>query len=383
MTILIIHNYYRQRGGEDSVFEIESEALAEAGHRVIKYTRHNCEVDKFTFWQKVTFPISAFKNRISLKELEKIITSNTIDIAHIHNVFPLITPHIYKLLKKRNIKVVQTIHNYRFLCPSGQLIRKAKNCTLCLNGRFFNCVIHRCYKKSFIFSLIYALVIMRNQGNFINNIDAYITPTDFPKTLLLKQGYPGHKIHVKDNAIRDRPLRGPLKKGNYFLFMGRLSEEKGIQFLLETFKDLPEQTLVVAGTSENYQEIVTKYKSKNITFKGFVDGEEKVKLIGGAIALIVPSLWFENYPISIVEAFHYRTPVIGSNIGGIPHIITDNHDGLLFEHNNRRSLVEKIRFMAGDKNRQAEMSNNARKTFLKRMEITANIKRLEAIYRNL
>jgi len=383
MTILFIHNYYQERGGEDSVFETESEALEQAGHRVLRYTRHNNELQKYSMLQKLLFLFTAFKNKTTLRDLDRILEANTVDIAHIHNVFPLITPYVYKYLKKKKICIVQTLHNYRFMCPNGNFFRNNDNCMLCKDGSFYHCVIHRCYKKSFIFSLLYAAIIKRNQRNFKKNIDAYIALTDFPRNLLLEQGYARDKIFVKGNAGKNSEIACSGKKMDYFLFLGRLSEEKGIIFLLNTFKKIPDQKLIVAGSADNYDEIIEKYKSLNIDFKGFIRGKDKVKLLSEAIALIVPSLSYDNYPVSIVEAFSCGTPAIGSNIGGIPFIIQDGHDGFLFACNHQQALIEKIRLLGGDERLQARISQNAKNTFLTKMEISTNILKLETIYKTV
>lgn len=382
MKILIIHNYYKNRGGEDTVFENESKALKEKGYEVIRYIRHNDELQDYSALKKLFFPLLIIKNNKAIKDLKKIIKNNDIDIAHVHNVFPLISPYVYHLLRKHNIKIVQTLHNYRFLCPNGVFYTKKKNCQLCMNGNFFHCIINKCYKNSYIYSFLYAYVIKMYQKIFKNEIDMLIPLTKFSKNIFLKAGYNKEKLSIKDNAYYNKEIKRAPSQG-YFLFLGRLSPEKGIEFLLESFKKMPQYKLVVAGIGKKLDKLKKQYDMPNIEFKGFIDGAKKVDLIIHAEALLVPSVWYENYPITIIEAFCYGIPVIGSRIGGIPYIISDSQNGLLFEKNNFNSLANQLKLLYKNKTLRDTLGDNARKVFLERMEINANIKRLEEIYRKL
>ena len=194
MNILLIHNYYQKHGGEDSVFENECNALKKAGHKIIIYSRRNDEIKKFNIIQKFYFFFDSVYNKRTVKDLEKITDENKIDIAHIHNVFPLISCSAYVFLKSINIKIVQTIHNYRFLCPNGQFFRKNRICQLCKKGNLLYCVIFKCYKNSFLFSALYAYIIKKYRVVFKNFIDGYIALTGFTKKLFIDAGYDEKKF---------------------------------------------------------------------------------------------------------------------------------------------------------------------------------------------
>lgn len=381
MNILLIHNYYRQRGGEDGVFDNESKALIDRGHTVIKYTRHNDETESLGLIDRIKFFNSTVYSKRTVKDILEIISSNKIEIAHIHNVFPLISPSVYDVLKKNNIKVIQTIHNYRFLCPSGVFYRDSINCQLCQKGNFIHCVIHKCYRGSLLLSKLYAYTIKKNQKYFRNNIDAYITLTDFTKNIFIESGFDKNKIFVKDNGITDTNKRRKMSKG-YFLYLGRLSEEKGIDFLLESFKEYKEYRLMLAGTGPKIEALRFKYESSNIEFLGVVKGESKDLLIREAEAVIIPSVCFENYPLAIAEASSFGIPAIGSKIGGIPYIIKEDHNGLLFETNNSDSFKRSLDRFINDKLRN-KLGDNARKIFEERMVMDKNILILENIYRKV
>lgn len=381
MNILIIHNYYKQRGGEDAVFENESKALEKCGHKVFRYIRNNKEIDDYSIFQKINFVFSMFNNKKTINDLKTIISNNKIDIAHIHNIFPMISTSVYKILKGNNIKIIQTIHNYRFLCPNAFFYRNNKNCMLCARGNFIYGMIFKCFKRSFIFSILYSLIIMKGQKIFKNYIDGYITLTDFVKDLLIKFGYSGEKLYVKDNGFIDNNIRRKKSEG-YFLFLGRISKEKGIIFLLDFFKKFREFKLVIAGTGNEIDIYKKNYNYANIVFKGFVDGDNKNNLIQRSEAVILPSLWYENYPVSIIEAFCCGIPVIGSDIGGVPFIIEEGKNGLLFEAGDNDSLKGKIKLFINNRLRE-RLGDNARKTFSNKMEMSNNVKILEKIYRDV
>jgi glycosyltransferase involved in cell wall biosynthesis len=382
MNILIIHNYYSQRGGEDAVFENESKALEQLGHKVIRYSRNNKEIENYSLIKKFKFICSIYSSKKTKKDLNKIISENKIDLAHIHNVFPLITTSIYKVLKKNNIKTIQTLHNYRFLCINAFLYRKNKLCMLCSNGNFLYGLIFRCFKNSYILSALYSTIIKKNQKIFRNYIDGYIALTEFTKNIFVKYGYKNEKFFIKDNGFIDNNVRRK-KSGGYFLFLGRISGEKGISFLLEFFKEHGQYKLIVAGDGDQIDFFKKNYNCPNIFFEGFVKGENKTKLIQEAEALIVPSVWYENYPISIVESFSIGIPVIGSKIGGIPYIVKDEENGLLFETNNKVILKEKIDKIYRNYEFRERLGNNARNYYLEKMEMSNNIKILGKIYKKV
>lgn len=383
MNILLVHNYYKIRGGEDSVFENESAELEKRGHKVIKYTRKNSEIDKYNFIQKILFFPRSIYNFKTVGDLKKILKNETIDIAHIHNVFPIISPSIYRYLKKKGIKTVQTIHNYRFLCPNGLFFRDGSVCELCSNGNYFNAVKYKCYKNSTIFSLLYAFIIKLNYNVFRENIDGYIALTEFTKRKLVDSGFNENKIYIKANGMIDkRPTVSETK--NYFLYIGRLSKEKGIDFLLESFSKITNMKLIIAGDYSKSPEYYEKYKGcPNIKFFGFADEAQKETLINESLAVIVPSVCYDNYPIALVEAFRAGITAVGSAIGGIPYIISDGVNGELFEPNNFEQFKSKIEKLYNDCNYRKKLNENARATFLEKMEFSKNITILEEIYKFL
>ncbi len=384
MNILLIHNYYRERGGEDAVFENEFSSLLHAdGVSVYKYSVNSADIDERGLTGKLKSFLNILHNGKVYRELTSLVAAKKIDIVHVHNVFPMITPRIYRILKKKTkVKIVQTLHNYRFVCPNGLLFRDGHICYECENGKFAGCIKNRCFKSSLIFSTLYAYLISKYNRDFRTKIDCYISLNNFVKTLLTDAGFDPGKIVVKDNALPDCVVESVKNTDkDYFLFMGRITAEKGIRFLTEYFMEHPELNLVVAGTGPILDELKQiSHSHVNITFSGFADGTKKDELLNGAKALIVPSLWYENYPMTVVEAMRNGTPVIASDIGGLSSIITDGYDGFLFKAGDKNSLGNAIGKITDNKK---DISDNVRATYLSRMESGANTRKLVDIYREI
>ncbi|HQJ05871.1 MAG TPA: glycosyltransferase family 4 protein, partial [Spirochaetota bacterium] len=297
------------------------------------------------------------------------------------NVFPLISPSIYRFFKKKGVKTVQTIHNYRFLCPNGLFFKNGKVCELCAGGYFYNAVKHKCYKNSKIFSLLYSAIIKLNYNVFRNFIDGHIALTKFTKLKLVDSGFSADKIFIKANGMADK-RRSFSESKKYFLYIGRLSKEKGVDFLLDSFSKMPDMKLIIAGDYSKSPEYFEKYKDcPNINFFGFADETQKETLINESLAVIVPSVCYDNYPVALVEAFRAGITAVGSSIGGIPYIISDGVNGELFEPNNFEQFKSKIEKLYNNEEHRRKLSENARSTFLEKMEFSKNITILEEIYK--
>jgi glycosyltransferase involved in cell wall biosynthesis len=383
LHVLLIHNFYRDRGGEDSVFDNELQALQDAGVNTITYTRHSTEIDNFSRKQKVMLFRDGYRNRQTEQDLEEIILSNRIDIAHVHNVFPLLSPSVYRVLKKHSIPVVQTLHNYRFLCANAVFYHHGKNCQKCLTRSRWNCVTEKCFRDSYLYSFWYTSIINKNIKVIRGAIDGYIALTGFTRDIFLGQGFEAEKFHVKPNGFF-RPESGREDDGGYFLYLGRISEEKGIEFLLESCAERHDIQLVVAGDGPLLPVLRERYKNApGITFSGFVSGHQKEDLVNKATALIVPSTCHDNFPVSLVEAFSRGIPVVGSRIGGIPHIISDDKNGLIFSPGSGDELLQHLDSFTRDPSLRKRLGDQARDHFNKEMEFSRNIEHLLDIYKEV
>lgn len=392
MNVLIVHNYYKIRGGEDVVFENEAEALKKKSSvNVFTYSVNNQETDG-GFFHKIIFlgKILSGNRRVS-NEILKIIKNKKIDIVHFHNVFPLITPFVYRFLKKHsNVKIVQTIHNFRFVCPSGLLFHNGKICKSCLEkGNFKPCISSKCYRDSRLFSMLYSYLIKKTANSVRNDIDLCLTLNEFTKSILVQAGFKDDKIKVRGNSLPDIHECKRLE-GKHYLFIGRISQEKGLENAIKAFVKLPECDFMIAGTGPLYEELQEKYKdNENIKFVGFTDGETKRDLFLNAKAVIIPSVLYENFPMVMIEAFRCGIPVISNAWGAIVGIATHNQNALLSGTENdtdderTENILQSVKKFEVDKMLRDKLGNNARQTFLEKMEAEKSIEDLINIYKEL
>ena len=387
MNILQIHNDYKILGGETKVVENEKKLLEYHGHNVTQFLDENIRIDKFDFLDRIKFFKNAFFDHQQYLKLKAQIKKVCPDIIHVHNVFPLISPSAYYAAHEANVPVVQTIHNFRFLCPNGLFLRNNEICELCKNGSYFNAIKYRCYKDSFVFSSLYACSIKyhRVKKTFYDKIDVLIALSAFSKNKLIEGGFSAKKIIIKPNFLSYNHSSSSLKiKDNYFIFIGRLSKEKGIHTLLHAAKALPEQQIKIIGNGEELDYInrfISLNKLTNISVLGFLDGQEKYNLIQKAKSLIFPSVWYENFPITILESYLSGTPVIASNIGSLPEIVNNNRTGLLFKSGDSYELAAKLKWAIDHPEEMKQMGINARKEFEEKYTAKRNYQMLIDIYK--
>lgn len=370
MKILQIHNLYQKQGGEDVVVEIEKMLLENNGHTVLTLIPSNKNINSVIYERRKYF-----------KLLDKLIDENPdIDIAHVHNIFSIIGPSIYDYLNKRGIPIVQTVHNFRFLCPNGLFFDNNKQiCELCKHGDFKHAVIKKCYHESYLLSFLmqYQVKLARNSG--LKNIDKFISLSNFTKNKLVESGFDVNKIVVKPNFLFPQPPQKVYEHDNYALFIGRLSSEKGVEVVINAFKEV-DYKLKIAGTGDILDELKERGKNyPNIEFCGFVAGKEKEKLVSGASFIIVPSLQYENFPVSVLDAFSRGKTVIASRIGSLPEIIIDGFSGILFEMGNAESLKLNLLRLIKDKTYE-KLGKNAYHEFLTKFQTEQNYQQLLNIY---
>lgn len=384
-NVLMAHNYYQVPGGEDTVFHNEINVLEKNGHKVTKYTRHNDEI-KGGVLSKLKLGIDTIFSFKTYKEVKKLIDENEIDVVHVHNTLPLISPSIYYAARAKKVPVVQTIHNFRLLCPGATFTRNGEICEDCVSKCLEQSLKHRCYRDSLTQTFImYAMLKFHRIIGTYNKIN-YITLTNFNKNKLLNLVKDESKIYVKPNFVekRDKVERA---LEDYFVYIGRLDDIKGINFLVEAWKEIDKNIdLYVIGTGpeeEKVKKFIKENDIKNIKMLGFMQREEAFKIIQKSRAIIVPSKWYEGFPMTIAESFSLGVPVIGSKVGNIESIIDDRTSGLLFEMNNKTSLKEIIDHIFYNKEKNEELGENAYKTFYKYYTDENNYKTLSSIYQDL
>lgn len=379
-TILMIHNFYQIGGGEHTVFNNEVELLRNNGHKVITYTRDNKEINN-SFIKKILLPFTTVWSFKTYREVKRIIEKEKIDIVHCHNTFPLISPSAYYAARKMNIPVIQTIHNFRFLCPNAIFYRNGKICEDCLKNDNFKCALkNKCYRKSKIQTFIVTLMlkIHRKLGTY-NKIN-YIFLTEFNKNKFSKLiNVNGDNIFIKPNFVEKKyNFKRPNKLNNTFIFMGRLDENKGIKFLIDSWKNIKDYELHIYGDGE-YKELVKKAAkdNSNIKYFGFKPQEEIFKDLVKSQALIIPSTCYEGFPMTIAESCSLGVPTLSVNIGNHSAIIKKSQAGRIYELNNHKSLFDNIKeIVSNNKN----YSNNAQKYYENELSPKKNYKELTDIY---
>lgn len=366
MKILICHNQYQHVGGEDTVVNAEYELLLKHGHDVKLYLINNDSIvgifEKIKTGLHVNYSTTAKQNlTIALKEFHP-------DIVHFHNIFPKLTPSAYDACHELNIPVVQTLHNYRNICPAALLMRDGKVCEKCINHSTMNAVRYRCYRESTLQSLAVARMVSyhKKHKTWHTGVDQFIALTQFAKSKFEEAGFPPEKISVKPNFITPTPAidqRSIKKKDHqrFVLFVGRLSKEKGLYTLIEAFKDL-DIPLKIAGDGPLMVELNTNTQD-NIEFLGSLPQPDIQQLMQDAEFLIMPSLWYEGFPMVIVEAFSNALPVLCSKLGGMAEIIKHDSNGQHFEAGNVDSLRKSVYELFNNPKKCHDMGINSKNEF--------------------
>lgn len=383
--ILFAHNSYQIQGGEDIVFNEEVRLLISSFRKenIIKKQYNNDSIDGFLAKIKTISNLSFSKKEYS--SLSKYLTGNNIDIAHIHNFFPLLTPSIFYACQDANVPVVHTLHNFRTLCPTATLMYNSKICERSLHESCWWTVSKRVYRNSLIGTAVLAYMVEyhKRKGTWQTQVDRYIALTEFAKNKFIEGGFPSEKISVKPNFIADSHHGAEKieKQGGFALFVGRLSEEKGIDFLLEAWKNV-NYPLKIVGVGP-LKEKVEKQSTNNpyIDFLGPQNKETILPLMQNADFLIMASTWYEGFPMVLLEAFSNGTPALVSNIGGMAEIVSNGITGLHFEVGNSKSLTEKAEYLIQHPIETREMGENARLEYLQKYTPEINLEILLDIYR--
>ena len=361
MKILQIHNFYQVPGGECAVVRAEKALLEAAGHAVCQFARDSTSIDGLSLYGKIAMLRRIPQNPSVDKEVLSTVNQFHPDVAHVHNIFPLLSPSVYAALRKAGVPVVQTHHNFRVLCPNGLFFNHGRICEACLES-LTACCKNRCVKGSRILSALYARAIYRGwqAGAFSSDITMHIALNPFFKAKLTNGGVPPEAIRVCGNFVSSFSDQTAVKE-NYFLFLGRLSTEKGLFTLLQASRQTM-ATIKIAGTGPLYTEIarfIEQHGLKNVELLGFVDGDRKIDLIRKSIAVVIPSQWYENFPIAGVEAQAQGTPVLASRIGGMPSVVAHGESGYLFEPGNEGELAGLLNKLAGSPELVRQLSDQS------------------------
>lgn len=388
MNILIVHNFHRSGApsGDDTVVKREMSLLQEKGHNVLLFSKFNDDFKKFGIFEKIETFINLHYSKKIYDELKSVLTSGKFDIVHIHNLFPLITPSAYFACRDAKVPLVHTLHDFRFFCANAFLFRDGNICELCAKKSTINALKYKCFKNSFIASLFVSRYLSKvKQGGYFKIPTKYIALTEFSKQKFSELGIPINKIIVKPNFVENTLTNLAKKKREYFVYVGRLSEEKGIKTLIEAFADVRLRKIHLkilgAGPVETeVKRLVNINGLTNIEFLGMIPKEKVLNYMAESIATIFPSMWYETFGLTIVESFSVGTPVIASNFGTMSFMITPFKTGLLFEKGNPQDLAEKILFLYNNRELAYQMGKNAREEYLQKYTPEVNYNLLMQIY---
>jgi glycosyltransferase involved in cell wall biosynthesis len=382
MNILIIHNFYTQPGGEDVVFAAEKALLHERRHEIVEFVRRNDEINGIHY---LGASVSVVWSRDSQRALRRLIETVRPDVAHFHNTFLRISPAAYYACKDTGIPVIQTLHNYRLLCPSAIFFRDGHACENCL-GKFIPWpgVLHRCYRDSRAATGAVAtmLVVHRLLRTWQQKVDVFIALTEFARQKFIQGGLPADRIVVKPNFVHPDPGPGA-HDGGYALFAGRLSPEKGVRTLLAAWERLGAGIpLKIAGDGPLAREIARACERHPlIEWLGAQPLERVYALMGAAALVIAPSECYETFGRVVVEAYAKGTPVIASDLGALAELVEDGRTGLRFRPRDPEDLAAKVEWACTHPRELAAMGREARREYELKYTAERNYELLMEIYR--
>ncbi len=384
MRILVIHNRYQIRGGEDECYEAEVSLLREMGHQVEVYEANN---DRVAELGKLRLAADTVWSREAYQAVEHQLQKQRPDVVHVQNFFPLISPSVYYAAKAQNVPVVQTLHNYRLLCPNALFFRDGKVCEDCLGQIIpYPGVMHGCYRDSKVASAGVAtmLSVHRAMNTWTTMVDSYITLTEFARQKFIAGGIPAEKIVVKPNFVRPEPEPGS-GSGGYALFVGRLSVEKGLDTLLAAWEHLDNQIpLKIVGDGPLADQVVAATKRLPlIEWLGRKPMAQVHELMGEAKFLVFPSKWYETFGRVAIEAFAKGTPVIAANIGAIAELVDSGRTGLHFCPGDATDLAAKVKWLLANPAKLNQMRLQARIEFEDKYTANKNYEKLKEIYQKV
>lgn len=390
--ILQIHNFYQIPGGEDVVVRNEKRLLEEHGHQVFTYYRTNKELAEKGALGKLLLPFTSVYSFRTYREVKQMIKANQIDIVHVHNTLTMVSPSVFYAAFKCKVPVVQTLHNFRMLCPAGSFFRNNVICEECVQGGMKCAIKHKCYRNSKVQTFVSAAILQIHRMVGTYRRVNFICLTEFNRNKLLesldmkKQIVDPNRVYIKPNfsfaeevvPSRERP------EEEYFLFAGRVEALKGIDIAIRAFEKLPDKKLYIAGNGpmmDEMQNYVKEHGLTNIKFLGYLQKDEMSEMFYHAKAVIMTSQCYEAFAMTIAEAYSYGVPVIAGRVGNMDGMVQEGITGMKFVYNSSEDLMEKVR--AFDNMNLAELKKNAREFYQKRLRPEDNYQKLIKIYEDI
>lgn len=386
MRILIVHNKYLCPGGEDEVVKSEQHMLESFGHTVLLYERSNQEIKSYGLMKKIKFFLKdIYSSQLIFQDVQSVLKTFKPDIIHIHNTFSVIGNAIYRACKEAGIPVVQTLHNYRFLCPIGVFYRRGVICEDCTSKGKKSAVMNRCWKNSYLLSglLVNTINNAYEKINFSDIVGQFIVPTRFSQEKYVKNGWDPKKLSIKPNFL-STDIKVLPKREDYALFVGGLQPYKGIEVLIDAFQKLGRGfPLKIIGDGPLRNKVEESVHQFDLEYLGQQKWEQTIQTIQQAKFLILPSTCYEVSPRVIIEAFACGVPVVVSNIGGMAEAVTHGQTGFHFKVNNSGDLAEKVKYMFEHHEDNRVMGHNARVEYEQKYTVERNYSALMAIYQKV
>ncbi|SEF52945.1 Glycosyltransferase involved in cell wall bisynthesis [Bryocella elongata] len=369
MNILVVHNRYAYAGGEDEAFATEIELLRSHGHNVVTHVQDNKVIADVS---RMSVVRRAFWSSEDYKAVRGLIRQHNIDVMSVHNFFPLISPAIFYAAAAEKVASIQTLHNYRLLCPGGTFLRDGKVCEECLGSALpWKAALHRCYRGSRVQSAVTAGMLSSHRllGTWSHMVTRYLALTAFMRDKMIAGGLPAERIVVKPNSVEETGLG--TGEGDDFLFVGRLSPEKGVDVLLRAWGKLRAsgaagvpRRLRIVGTGPKEIELRAAASGwPEVRFLGHLPGAAVREEIGNAAAVILPSIWYEGLSRVMTEAFSKGTPVIASDIGPIGAAVRPGDNGVLFRVGDDADLAEALARFPARGDALSQLRSGARADF--------------------
>ncbi len=380
MRIVVAHNQYRIPGGEDQVFEDEVRMLESGGHEVVPFVRSNHD---FSGLETIRVAAGTVWNRSAAAEIESLVRSVDAEVVHVHNWLPQLSPAVFPAARRAGAAVVQTLHNYRYMCASGTLSRNGRVCEACVGHAVgWSGIRYGCYRDSRAATIpvTAAVAVHRGLRTVDRSVDALIVLSEFARSRMIRAGLPRDRLHRKPNFVHPDPGERDGRNGTV-LYLGRLVEDKGLGVLVDAWRAMPEApTLRIAGSGPMEAALIAAAAEiPNLEFLGFVGHDRVADLLGESVATIVPSLNYEGFPKVIVESFAVGTPVIASDIGSLTELIDTGRTGYLMPKGAPSAIVEAMRD-PGTVVALRRMRESARAEYLARYTRAQNLARLTEIY---
>jgi glycosyltransferase involved in cell wall biosynthesis len=380
MKILAVHNRYQRPGGEDQVFVDETALLEARNHRVLRYEVHNDQAEQVN---RLTLAKATVWNTSAYRELGALIRRERPDVVHFHNTLPLVSPAGYYAARAEGVPVIQTLHNYRLLCPVALLFRDGRVCEDCMGKAVpWPGVVHKCYRGSRAASGVIAtmLTVHRALRTWTEMVDVYVALTEFARSKFIEGGLPAGKIVVKPNFVAPDPGRGQ-GGGGYALFVGRLAPEKGTGTMLAAWERLGTRIpLKIVGDGPLRDRIVRAARRSNVEWLGHKPVEDVHALMGKADMLVFPSQWYETFGRVAAEAFAVGTPVIAANIGAVAELVEHGRTGLKFRPGDPEDLVTQVEWALSHPAELRRMREEVRAEFEAKYTAERNYRALMEIY---